>query len=1480
MPLLGVPLASGNSRFARQHGGREERKLQADAGLLLHGQTDEQRAERDAERQQSAELKQQLAAQLRLDPEALAAKWRSVAESATALADGLLADAPPGEESVPEWMSRRFQELGIKLPSVTVTYQGLSVETDAAVGAAGIPTVARFLGGDLLAAAQRALAGSDAASRSVRLPVLRDVQGVLKPGRLTLLLGPPSSGKSMLMKTIAGQMEPSAALRMGGEVRYNGQLPSEFDLQRTAAYVDQYDVHLPLLTVRETLAFARDALWAAGAKNDLAPEFHQVLDAEASEVGSTVLPPELRGDLVRLVTSPEFMVEFTLRLLGLQGCADTVVGDAMIRGISGGQKRRLTCGELLVGGRELLLLDEISTGLDSATTFTVVKYLGDLARTMRCTTVVSLLQPSGDVLALFDDVMLLADGRMLYHGPVEAVLPWFASLGFACPPRQEVPAFLQSLTSASGQRALAAPAMLADAQKRHVASSQLVLPLEDMEAAFWGADKGPGGDMRAALEATRAPEAFAGQPRALVQPEDVAPWWTFFLLCARRQFKLLGRDTELLQGRLMQVVLAGFIVGTLFLQIPVDMETGATKFIGVCFMSVAMLAFISLPLTGSVFAHKPTFLKQRSLRMFPPTAYGASMLAQEVPLMVACAIIFSVMVYWMAGFAPLAGSFFMYTALLLLSGLVFGAMFIVLAALCPTLQVAGGLSGVIILLLILLSGYAIVRPAIPGWWIWGFWINPMSWGFRAVTTNEFLRSRWDFTAVNGMRVGDEVLSSFGMYTEYKWVWAGLAFMAGTYLLFGATVCAAFAITPAARKVATVGEDEGQAAAVKKSSKSAAAAEAGAASPDAVGMAELAAAADGKPDAVDEADGKGPSAALDIPFTPMALAFRNINYYVNKPSWSKAPESEKHPGMIQLLHGLSGVIRPGQLTCLMGASGAGKTTLLDVLAGRKTQGVIEGDITLNGHPKQDDVWRRVSAYVEQTDIHTETATVREALLFSARLRLPATVSDADISHYVDSVLELVELQGLRNSIVGAGAGAGGGADAGLSLEQRKRLSLAVELVANPAVIFMDEPTSGLDGHAAAVVMRVTRSVASMQRTIVCTIHQPSAEIFFQFDMLVLLQTGGRMMYCGPLGHESADLIAYFSAAGVRPIQAGENPANYMLDVAGGSAAGTSSGPDFVELYKTSELLAANTKAVDEACQPSGEPPSVTGGTYAATYWVQLQQLLGRQMTRYWRMPQYNGIRFVVSLAFALVVGSLYYKKGQVSAGAPFTAVVNVMGLLFMSLSNLGSINIQSVLIVAAQERTVLYRERAAGMYSALCYVTAAAIVELPYLVLQVLLFSLVSYWMIGFKSTAGAFFFFLLVFFLSLLIFTFFGQMCLYVMPNVQAAQALSATLAAIFDVLNGFFIPRNLMPGWWRWAWYINPVSWMATAVASNQLAGDETEIVDSNGSITTVSAFLDSGYGYYPGLAWPAIGILIGFVALFRITSTLAVQYLSFQSR
>ena len=151
--------------------------------------------------------------------------------------------------------------------------------------------------------------------------------------------------------------------------------------------------------------------------------------------------------------------------------------------------------------------------------------------------------------------------------------------------------------------------------------------------------------------------------------------------------------------------------------------------------------------------------------------------------------------------------------------------------------------------------------------------------------------------------------------------------------------------------------------------------------------------------------------------------------------------------LQLLKGVTSAFRPGVLTALMGVSGAGKTTLMDVLAGRKTGGYIEGDVRVSGFPKKQETFARISGYCEQTDIHSPQVTVRESLIFSAFLRLAKEVSKEDKLMFVDQVMELVELVDLRDAIVGLPG------VTGLSTEQRKRLTIAVELVANPSIIFM-------------------------------------------------------------------------------------------------------------------------------------------------------------------------------------------------------------------------------------------------------------------------------------------------------------------------------------------------------------------------------------------------------------------------------------------
>lgn len=228
--------------------------------------------------------------------------------------------------------------------------------------------------------------------------------------------------------------------------------------------------------------------------------------------------------------------------------------------------------------------------------------------------------------------------------------------------------------------------------------------------------------------------------------------------------------------------------------------------------------------------------------------------------------------------------------------------------------------------------------------------------------------------------------------------------------------------------------------------------------------------------------------------------------------------------LQLLSDITGSFGPGILTALMGVSGAGKTTLMDVLCGRKTGGTIEGEIRIGGYPKVQDTFARVSGYCEQNDIHSPQVTVEESVLYSAWLRLPSHIDsntkavcylfknmsismvlDLNIQiklhdnffsflpqEFVKEVLETIELDGIKDCLVGM-AGV-----SGLSTEQRKRLTIAVELVANPSIMFMDEPTSGLDARAAAIVMRAVKNVAATGRTVVCTIHQPSIDIFEAFD----------------------------------------------------------------------------------------------------------------------------------------------------------------------------------------------------------------------------------------------------------------------------------------------------------------------------------------------------------------------------------------------
>lgn len=227
----------------------------------------------------------------------------------------------------------------------------------------------------------------------------------------------------------------------------------------------------------------------------------------------------------------------------------------------------------------------------------------------------------------------------------------------------------------------------------------------------------------------------------------------------------------------------------------------------------------------------------------------------------------------------------------------------------------------------------------------------------------------------------------------------------------------------------------------------------------------------------------------------------------------------------MLDNVSGWVKPGTLTALMGVSGAGKTTLLDVLAKQVSIGVVIGDMFVDGKPL-DTSFQRKTGYVQQQDLHLPTTTVREALRFSAVLRQPKTVSKEEKHKYVEEVIEMLNMQDFADAIVGTPG-------EGLNVEQRKLLTIGVELAAKPALlIFLDEPTSGLDSQSSWSICAFLRKLADRGQAVLSTIHQPSAMLFQQFDRLLFLAKGGRTVYFGDIGQESRTLLDYFEANGAQ------------------------------------------------------------------------------------------------------------------------------------------------------------------------------------------------------------------------------------------------------------------------------------------------------------------------------------------------------------
>jgi ABC-type multidrug transport system ATPase subunit/ABC-type multidrug transport system permease subunit len=662
------------------------------------------------------------------------------------------------------------------------------------------------------------------------------------------------------------------------------------------------------------------------------------------------------------------------------------------------------------------------------------------------------------------------------------------------------------------------------------------------------------------------------------------------------------------------------------------------------------------------------------------------------------------------------------------------------------------------------------------YYIWIYWLNCFAWLLRALAVNEFQSGKYNGPSGQpGYTEGDLILVRLGFTLDgepfdFGWVWWGILFALACSL--GSMLLTSFCLNNV--RFAT-----------------------GLSLGDAV---------------YDDAERTPPSSVQGalLPFQRGNLTFKNMHYVVTS---SITKES------LELLKGIDGVIESGKMLALMGSSGAGKSTLLDVLALRKTSGTIEGDVRLNGHPIEPSAFRRCIGYVEQFDVQSAQLTIRETADFSAKLRLDEnTVSKESREKFVEETLSILEMTNIQHLQVGTDD------SGGLSFEQRKRLSILNELVSNPAIIFLDEPTSGLDSRAASIVMRGLKRIALSGRAVCATIHQPSIAIFNEFDTLLLLKRGGEVVYHGPIGDASCDLIRYLERYKDTPkIMPGENPATWMLKVIGAGREARTKPFDYTGSYAVSDLHFQCLEKIEEIYINATEENKVAfKEVHAASNRTQLLTVFQKGWLVYFRSPSYNTVRMTVSGIIALLFSSVYASSQIPTTESDMASRINsiFISVLFML------VNAQNtVLGVFENERNMFYRHKSANMYGASAVLVAYTLAEIPFILLTSIIFCVLFYFIMGFELAAEAFFIFFLFVTLGIATFTFCGQMLVSLVKDAKTAQSLGGLIVSFTSLFSGVLIPPQSIPEFWSFMYWIMPGHWIMEGLFTSQYGSSQLPI-------------------------------------------------------
>ncbi|VEU39363.1 unnamed protein product [Pseudo-nitzschia multistriata] len=1137
--------------------------------------------------------------------------------------------------------------------------------------------------------------------------------------------------------------------------------------ENAISIIDQLDRHAPRYTVEETFNFG----FRCKRRNGTHIDFRFQEDTHENR------------ELAKRADNKNLLVDTYIKLLGIDHVRDTFVGNDEIRGVSGGQRRRVTIGEMLMNNTPIICGDEISNGLDAGSTFEIITAMSYIGKIREKLQVISLLQPSPETVSLFDEVILLGEGKILYAGSILRVESYFASLGYVAPVHMDVGDFLQLISTPDGADLYNPPPAIAEVRPNAFTLDELAeefrksrlgerinMHLQEPSNYVWGSSR------RNEHQSTKDMD----DKEYLDDRKYVAKYQNSFAVCfwlnLKRQLTLWRRDKRVLIANAVKNSIMGVSVGGVFYQ-----TDDVISILGVLFQGMLFVMLGGMVTAPSFVSERLIYYKQNDANYYGAFSFVFAKAVSKLPQTTLDCTIFGTILYYMVGLAPQPEYFFVFFGIVLVFNILMSELLFIFSTFASTSSMVQTASACIVFIFMLFCGFFIPPTTIPSYFQWLYWYNPLAWAYRALIINAFRNG--DYMEEEA----DAILKRTGfVYADNKpfdrdWITWAYIFMCGHILLSVVTSAIILSSVRVHKKPPPSFESiEMKDTDLSKQSQN---------------------------------EETSNSQDVSIPFKPITLSFENICYDV------KASTGDED---IRLLHNINGHFRAGRMCALMGESGAGKTTLMDVIALRKNSGTVAGDIRINGFPQEQSSFRRCSGYVEQFDIQSPQLTVRETVIFSGLLRLDSTKvkTNKEKEQFCDTVIKILELTPLAHCLVGSDE------EGGLSFEQKKRLSIAVELAASPSILFLDEPTTGLDARSASLVVKLLRKIADQGRTICATIHQPSSAVFELFDDLLLLKKGGRSVYFGELGFQSRTLIKYFEAYGATKIKPGDNPANWMLRVL------PECDEDFADVYiQTSEY----SKLTNEIAAAKVDPPKELKVAYLTEFAVprsERQKLANKRLrTIYWRSPAYNLARLMVCVVIAFILGSVFVTERnlQVLTEDKMRAYFSIT---FLSFIIVGILSIVSVLPVMLAIRDVFYKQLAAGMIDNDAVGWALGVAEMGFIVLASFLFCLV------YLSTAGSFpvtfmraFKFWGFFTFNLAIYSYFGQAFMCLVPTMATAQILCSVFIGLNNFFSGLIVRPQYMKNIFAFTYWITPGHFVYEGLILSQYWGDQRKVIATEGS-------------------------------------------------